>query len=508
MNYFLVFTLVICGSLRQASGHGRMMDPVARSSAWRLGFNLPKNYDDNALFCGGFQRQMSNGGKCGICGDPWNEKNRTHEAGGDYAKGIIVQTYKMGQVINTTAEITANHGGYMEYRICPNNDSRKEATQECLDQHVLLRADGKGTRVVIDTGRTGYWIMDYKLPAGMTCSQCVVQWKYHTAKSWGVDPVTGQGCVGCGPQEEFYGCADVAIQGDGPVIPPEPVPAVTISTRVPRPVTQRTAAQTLARVQSTTPREFIGVKTTCKGINNWAGDPQMDQWCTDSCSKGNCPSYGCDCTGANPIIHQAETTTTTTTTTTTPTTTTTTPRPTTTSPTTRETTPMLHQELTSRTQCKAINLWAGNEYLDRWCADSCAHGNCPPDSCQCTVVQQVVTEPTTILLFPETGTPPQLSASTGKVCKAIALWKGIDVFDRWCTEECNNHDNCPPETCVCTEQAQLTTTTTTTQVTSSAAARSGMTCLSNGIVGGDYWNEWCQSNCDRGYCQSDYCLCL
>lgn len=332
--------------------------------------------------------------------------------------------------------------------------------------------------------------MDYKLPAGLICSQCVVQWKYHAGNGWGVDPVTGQGCVGCGQQEEYYGCADVAIEGDGPLIPAKPVPAVTILTQT-----------LLQRVQSTTPREFLGVRTPCKGINNWAGDPQMDQWCTDSCSKGNCPSYGCDCTGANTVIHQAETTTTTTTTTMT------TPRPTTTSPATKTTTPMHHQELTTKMQCKAINLWAGNEYLDRWCDDACAHGNCPPDSCQCTVVQYVVTEPTTILLFPETGNPPQSSASTGKVCKAIALWKGIDVFDRWCTEECNNHDNCPPETCVCTEQTQPTTTTSTTQVTS-AAAGSGMTCLSNGIVAGDYWNEWCQGNCDRGYCQSDYCLCL
>jgi hypothetical protein len=27
-----------------------------------------------------------------------------------------------------------------------------------------------------------------------------------------VDPVTGEGCVGCGPQEEFYGCADIRIK--------------------------------------------------------------------------------------------------------------------------------------------------------------------------------------------------------------------------------------------------------------------------------------------------------
>ena len=36
------------------SCHGRLMDPPQRSSMWRLGFNVPTNYDDNALFCGGF----------------------------------------------------------------------------------------------------------------------------------------------------------------------------------------------------------------------------------------------------------------------------------------------------------------------------------------------------------------------------------------------------------------------------------------------------------------------
>ena len=29
--------------------------------------------------------------------------------------------------------------------------------------------------------------------------------------SWGLDAETGQGCVGCGHQEQFYACADVAI---------------------------------------------------------------------------------------------------------------------------------------------------------------------------------------------------------------------------------------------------------------------------------------------------------
>ena len=58
---------------------------------WRLGFPTPKDIDDNQSYCGGYGVQWgSNGGKCGICGDPWNETPRAHEApGGLYATGII-----------------------------------------------------------------------------------------------------------------------------------------------------------------------------------------------------------------------------------------------------------------------------------------------------------------------------------------------------------------------------------------------------------------------------------
>lgn len=32
--------------------------------------------------------------------------------------------------------------------------------------------------------------------------------------SWGVDLYTGEGCIGCGAQEQFYACADIAIGHD------------------------------------------------------------------------------------------------------------------------------------------------------------------------------------------------------------------------------------------------------------------------------------------------------
>lgn len=50
----------------------------------------------------------------------------------------------------------------------------------------------------------------YTLPAGLTCSQCVLQWKYMAGNNWGMCP-NGTGAVGCGPQEEFRSCADIAI---------------------------------------------------------------------------------------------------------------------------------------------------------------------------------------------------------------------------------------------------------------------------------------------------------
>ncbi|CAF1002067.1 unnamed protein product, partial [Brachionus calyciflorus] len=55
------------------------------------------------------------------------------------------------------------------------------------------------------------------LPSGLTCNRCVFQWRYHTGNSWGVDPVSGQGGLGEGAQEEFYGCSDIKIGGSGSV---------------------------------------------------------------------------------------------------------------------------------------------------------------------------------------------------------------------------------------------------------------------------------------------------
>merc|ERR1712121_45678 len=80
-------TFILC--MVGAYGHGRLMDPPARNSMWRLGFSNPVNYNDNEVFCGGVGVQQKNGYKCGVCGDN-NDLSppREHEGGGKFGNGI------------------------------------------------------------------------------------------------------------------------------------------------------------------------------------------------------------------------------------------------------------------------------------------------------------------------------------------------------------------------------------------------------------------------------------
>lgn len=206
-----VVVLLTAGLVAMVRGHGRLVQPPSRSSMWRFGFDNPINVDDAQGFCGGFQTQWNeNGGKCGICGDNYADFPRENEAPyGKYANGIIVAMYEPGQLINVTIHLTANHKGWVEYRLCQNNDPKAAVTQDCLDKHLLAAEDGN-TRFQILSGME--FITHFvRLPPDVTCKDCVLQWKYNTGNSWGKDLETGESCLGCGPQEQFYACADVAI---------------------------------------------------------------------------------------------------------------------------------------------------------------------------------------------------------------------------------------------------------------------------------------------------------
>lgn len=109
----LLLLLVLLTLVALCNGHGRLIEPPSRASAWRYGFSTPPNYNDHELYCGGFNRQwQKNDGKCGECGDAFDvPKPRPHEYGGKWGQGVIVRRYKPGSVITLRVELTASHMG-------------------------------------------------------------------------------------------------------------------------------------------------------------------------------------------------------------------------------------------------------------------------------------------------------------------------------------------------------------------------------------------------------------
>jgi len=198
------------------AGHGRLVDPASRTSAWRFGFGTPVHYNDHEMFCGGFAVQHQvNGGKCGICGDAWNGVRNSELPDGLYAKNLkITKTYSAGQEFTIKVDLTQVHRGYFQFKLCAATTMAREVTQECLDQHtlqILNSPDGvRGNKYDIGNGGTRMYEVRARLPAGMRCNRCLLQWTYTAGNNWGWCP-DGTGKLGCGPQEHFRGCADVTI---------------------------------------------------------------------------------------------------------------------------------------------------------------------------------------------------------------------------------------------------------------------------------------------------------
>ncbi|KAL4435574.1 hypothetical protein ABPG77_002537 [Micractinium sp. CCAP 211/92] len=210
--------------LPRASAHGFVAEPAAR--------NLVRNwqYCPHCVNSGG-PWVVSKGGKltwpaysAPVCGDRDLEQ-----------AGAPVARYTAGGDIDITLFITALHGGRHQFRLCPSED----VTEACLDQNMLERADGSGPyswtpvnggsapgakwRKDVKAGQGGQsYTWRYRLPKGVTCKRCVLQWFWTTANScrvpgapsWiGSDP----GMLSCTQQgpypETFINCADISISG-------------------------------------------------------------------------------------------------------------------------------------------------------------------------------------------------------------------------------------------------------------------------------------------------------
>ncbi|XP_052786377.1 uncharacterized protein LOC128221816 [Mya arenaria] len=374
ISRFLLVTVAVV-TLREVKGHGYMYDPPQRSSAWRLGFNTPVNYQDNELFCGGASVQWNkNGGNCGVCGDNYADVIKENEdIGGKYVTGTIVRSYVMGSKIDVTIKLTANHRGWWEFRLCPLRNSNTAVTMECLDQHVLVIED-ESTRydlVKNYVNGAGSFHVKLQLPDDVTCENCVLHWKYQAGNNWGCDE-TGC-CVGCGDaQENFWNCADIRIYDDttGTDVTSETTTSQTTTqkattqhtdqptTKTAEPTstetlqttttTKRTTTDQLTTTapDSTTKRQTTSEKSItttteesgsnkCRATSALSG-ASMDQWCETNCAAGYCPASHCTCTGKETAC-----------------------------------------------TCKAVWPYSANPSMKDWCCKNCALGNCPSSHCAC-----------------------------------------------------------------------------------------------------------------------------
>ncbi|XP_023344479.1 uncharacterized protein LOC111713764 [Eurytemora carolleeae] len=299
---------------------------------FRFGFPNPVNYNDNELYCGGFSVQWDeNKGKCGVCGDRFDEPiPRSHEGGGKYGNGIIGRRYSMGQTIDIEIDISANHWGHFELKLCPINGKNTIATQECFDKHPLVLANNVRSHkfyVPLDSPKITVFNYKVNLPIGVTCSQCVMQWTYYTGNTWGVCSNGTEG-MGCGYQETFRNCADVQINSLVGAFPPSVLP--TLPVIYPTFYNLQSQQQTGLSINP-----LVVTARVCLATPAYASITGMDDFCQKNCLSypPNCPEDRCYC-----LSH-----------------------------------------------CEATGRLAGQEGTDVFCHRNCLRypPHCPEDSCKC-----------------------------------------------------------------------------------------------------------------------------
>jgi len=103
-------------------------------------------------------------------------------------------------MIPIAVNLTTNHQGYFEFRLCDKSDKASHLEQECYDRHLLevISAsnqkrwrqknkkywenvkDSKVTRYYVPHGENNFFEFHLQLPKKVRCKHCVLQWEYHT----------------------------------------------------------------------------------------------------------------------------------------------------------------------------------------------------------------------------------------------------------------------------------------------------------------------------------------
>merc|ERR1719217_176654 len=326
----------------------------------------------------------------GICGDPvQNGPEPSGLSTSPYLVPTEVQrTYQAGETVEFRIGVNAHHKGHYEFRICDmaldgSKLSSAQEGQDCLNKWVVERAPldascssgntkadcqpiddkhpgrwyipppNKGTSVAgvnfndddVPNAVTEYHVMKYKIPEGLSCTHCTLQWYWSTgntclydkdylgpdgyfqrnsaefaALGWKAEDwcpfcvaswaTCANSCCKTGGTfgEEFWNCADIAVTGSGGGSGSQPGPAPSPATTA----AATTTATTTTTVMTTTQG---GGSSTCTARTGNALSA-TDEKCAEACKyvgagRWPCNAEGpCGCSGS-PAPTTATTTTTT-----------------------------------------------------------------------------------------------------------------------------------------------------------------------------------------------------
>lgn len=125
---------------------------------------------------------QTNGGKCGVCGDNYQERTpRSHELGGKFGQGVIVKTYQSGGVLPVDVQLSANHMGNFYFQLCNLDANNGQETDACFEQNKLRLTNG-ADRYTLTVSGPGRFPVQLQIPAGLRCNHCVLQWTYVAGK--------------------------------------------------------------------------------------------------------------------------------------------------------------------------------------------------------------------------------------------------------------------------------------------------------------------------------------
>lgn len=320
--FFAWMTLLIgLMGMRGVAAHGKLTQPASRNE---LGGT------SNCAHC------LNGGGPCG-------DTSSLNFYAGPQA------TWTAGSIVPIEVLITAHHRGHYEFRICDQVlNSRVANPDACLNKWVLERAtpeeagfrdcrpgDQRAACVPFDPLHPERWYLPpsgevnlrhtiyFKVPAGLQCEACTLQWHWWSANScipagdygcykdilqsngywvnskspwWTVGagscsgPAGPNGHSGCG--EQFWNCADIKVLGNGGPI--------TTRRTTQAPATTTTAAVTTVAPPSAT--TTMPSSSACTVVNGAAEYGATSARCNAVCQllpagQWPCgPGHACDCT--------------------------------------------------------------------------------------------------------------------------------------------------------------------------------------------------------------------